>query len=59
MSCPHSTHDAPDRCSQCLGYPARRISQLGDTVTDGETARPIDAESAQLRARYAHKTRRG
>lgn len=44
MSCPHSAIGDPARCSQCLGAPARRVEQQGNTVTVGDVSRPLNAE---------------
>lgn len=47
MSCPHSLKDSPDRCSQCLGVPVRRVEQDGAVVRVGDETRPLDRERAQ------------
>lgn len=38
MSCPHSLHGSPDRCSQCRADAAVRVvTQLGDVLlVDGQ-----------------------
>jgi hypothetical protein len=55
MPCPHSQRDTPDRCSQCLGAPVRRIEQSAAALLiDGMPAgRPIDVESQSAQRKYA------
>lgn len=59
MTCPHSLHGSPDRCSQCLGYPAKRVANVGPIVTiDAQpTERVLDRE-ANARSYYARRRRK-
>lgn len=53
---PHG-RDCPDRCSQCLGAPARRVASDGPVITiDGQpTGRAISNDDNELRRYYARR----
>jgi hypothetical protein len=43
VNCPHGASSTPSSCSQCLGVPAKRVSQIDNLITvDGEVVRPIE-----------------
>lgn len=59
--CPHSTRPTdPNRCSLCLGAPARIVTQQGaDLLVDGEPAgRTLDTESQRTDYGRAQQRRR-
>lgn len=53
---PHG-RDCPDRCSQCLGAPARIIANDGPVITiDAQpTERTISGAADEARRRYARR----
>jgi hypothetical protein len=56
--CPHSLRPdaSPERCSSCLGHPARHVDQVGALLLiDGEPPRAIDLETPSASVRYGKR----
>ena len=55
MPCRHGA-GPPASCSQCLGFPARRVEQVGaELAIDGAIVRPIEPGMSPAMTRYRQR----